>query len=132
MNGMKSMGVAVWLLCATATAAAQDTSELDRCLASGPAAMGQMGAMLQCAQSEFARQDKRLNANYQALTQRLDPTALAKLRAGQRAWITFRDAESASYLSDGRESALDAALAKARITGQRADELGARLNPGNP
>lgn len=61
----------------------------------------------QCLAAELSRADAELNRYYAAATKRLteqqDTTALAKLRAAERAWIAYRDAEcDAVYESWGQ------------------------------
>lgn len=61
----------------------------------------------QCLAAELRRADAELNRYYAAATKRLtdqqDMTALAKLRAAERAWIAYRDAEcDAVYESWGQ------------------------------
>ena len=63
----------------------------DACLA-GPAAnntAGQVG----CATKAAAAWDQELNRVYQKLMKTLDPSSQALLRASQRQWLAFRDAE---------------------------------------
>jgi uncharacterized protein YecT (DUF1311 family) len=71
------------------------------CLDSGDAAQGVQYAMNECANSEYERQDGRLNQAYVMVMRRLAPPAKVKLRTLQRAWIKTRDgkctAESAEY-----------------------------------
>ncbi len=61
----------------------------------------------QCLAIDLARADAELNRYYAAATKRLteqqDAAALAKLRAAERAWIAYRDAEcDAVYESWGQ------------------------------
>ena len=53
------------------------------------------GAMNVAAQREFAAADKRLNATYEKFIATLDVQGKTKLRAAERAWIAYRDAEAA-------------------------------------
>jgi uncharacterized protein YecT (DUF1311 family) len=46
------------------------------------------------AESDFAKSDAQLNVVYQKLITKLDATSTAKLRASQRAWLAFRDAQA--------------------------------------
>jgi uncharacterized protein YecT (DUF1311 family) len=48
-----------------------------------------------CAGAEFKKADARLNEVYQQLLKRFDtdPPAAQKIRAAQRAWIAYRDAQ---------------------------------------
>lgn len=56
-----------------------------------------------CAADDFAAADAELNAVWRDLTRGLadQPVALARLRAAQRAWIAFRDAEAAARVPVG-------------------------------
>ncbi|MCS2610576.1 lysozyme inhibitor LprI family protein [Halomonas dongshanensis] len=57
-----------------------------------------------CAAEEYQRADGALNSAYREVMARLtdNAPARAKLRAAQRAWISFRDAECA-YVSSATE-----------------------------
>ena len=123
MTPFRSTLVALTFCAFTLPALAAQSAAFDRCMNSGAAANGNMGAMLACAQQEYARQDRDLNREYQDLLPRLEPAAATHLRSAQRAWITFRDAEAASYVGDGSQSQLDALLTKAELTEQRAGQL---------
>ena len=63
-----------------------------------------------CAAEDYAEADAALNAAWRDLTRRLadQPLALQRLRAAQRAWLAFRDAEVASLLpvADGEDPRL--------------------------
>jgi uncharacterized protein YecT (DUF1311 family) len=116
------------LLCAASLPClAAQPDAYERCMNTGDAANGVMPAMLDCGKQELARQDKQLNQHYQALIKTLSPAQVSELRKGQRAWITFRDAESASYLTDGRESSINALASKANLTRLRAEQLRQRV-----
>jgi uncharacterized protein YecT (DUF1311 family) len=56
-------------------------------------------AMRQCEIARLKRADEGMNAAYKRLSARLDENAQAKLRAAQRAWLKYRDAEAA-YQAD--------------------------------
>ncbi|MDN5787984.1 lysozyme inhibitor LprI family protein [Pseudorhodobacter sp.] len=45
-----------------------------------------------CANQELKTADARLNKTYRALTRKLGPDSLNRLKKGQRAWIAYRDA----------------------------------------
>ncbi|NEX92642.1 lysozyme inhibitor LprI family protein [Caulobacter sp. 17J65-9] len=53
--------------------------------------------------AELASSDRALNATYQTLIRRLRPADQASLRAAQRAWIAFRDADCAFGDADKRD-----------------------------
>ena len=50
-------------------------------------------AMNQCAIDEYKKADAELNRVYQQLLPKLEATHQEKLKAAQRAWISFRDAD---------------------------------------
>lgn len=56
---------------------------------------GNQMEMNQCAADDYAAADKKLNATWKKLMEKFknDKTAIAKLKAAQKAWIAFRDAE---------------------------------------
>ncbi len=75
----------------------------------------------QCLAADLARADAELNRYYAAATKRLteqqDTAALAKLRAAERAWIAYRDAEcDAIYESWGQGTIRGAMNLRCRIT----------------
>lgn len=75
----------------------------------------------QCLAADLARADAELNRYYAAATKRLteqqDTAALAKLRAAERAWIAYRDAEcDAVYDSWGQGTIRGAMNLGCRIT----------------
>lgn len=96
----------------------------DRCM-SGPGGQTTMG-MIECGAAELKVQDARLNRAYQAAQKRMEkPRQKAALQKAQRAWITFRDADCASYLDAdwGSLARIEANSCVVDRTIQRADEL---------
>jgi uncharacterized protein YecT (DUF1311 family) len=65
--------------------------QLDSCL-NNPAASSTV-AQTQCIASAGAAWDHELNETYQKLLKSLDPASQTSLRASQRQWLAFRDAE---------------------------------------
>ena len=68
-------------------------------LATGPlavtAAHGQtQGEMNQEAAAEFKKTDRELNKLYPQVLAKLDAEGQEKLKAAQRAWVAFRDAQA--------------------------------------
>lgn len=59
---------------------------------------GSQSQMNTCAGADLQRADAELNQVYQAVLKRYadDPAFVARLRAAERAWIAFRDAELAA------------------------------------
>ena len=62
---------------------------------------GNQMEMNQCAADGYAAADKKLNATWKKLMAQFkdDKTATAKLKAAQKAWIAFRDAEIAAQFA---------------------------------
>lgn len=83
MRSSLVMVLAVW---AGAAAAAEDCT-----------ALATQGEMNGCAGRNFAAADADLNTLYRQVTERLagDAEGLGKLKAAERAWVAFRDAECA-------------------------------------
>lgn len=46
-----------------------------------------------CAAAELTRRDDELNGVYRSLLAKVDPSRQPLLRASERAWVAFRDAE---------------------------------------
>jgi len=83
-----------WMLGTTGQAFAQATGQDAACDNAQSTA-----AMRECEISRFKRADAGMIAAYRSLSARLDRSGQAKLRAAQKAWIKFRDAE-ADYQAD--------------------------------
>ena len=120
---MKALLVAAVLLAPAAAQAAQKPSALDRCLAS-PAGASTMG-QIQCIGEAVAVQDARLNKNYATAMKGLTLEQQASLRAAQRAWIAFKQADCQSLQDDawGTMSRVTANMCVLDRTTERADEL---------
>ncbi|QRN55773.1 DUF1311 domain-containing protein [Dyella caseinilytica] len=60
------------------------------------------GAMNECASNSYGAADKELNQVYQQVLRKYakDTVFVAKLKAAQKAWLTFRDAELAARFPD--------------------------------
>lgn len=88
-------------------------------------------AMNQEASGTFEQADQELNAVYQQILKRYsaDTTFLAALRASQRIWITFRDAELKMKYPDrganwyGSSHPMCVASYKAQLTRDRTETL---------
>lgn len=63
------------------------SAEGNRCLNSGKAAQGVIGAMEDCITAEFNKQDARLNAVFKQAMRRLQPARQTELRQSERAWL---------------------------------------------
>ncbi len=85
------------VLCLTCKLSAQTPSAdpidktLDTCLA-GPAGNNTVG-QVDCSAKAAAAWDRELNQVYNKLLKSLDPASQTLLRASQRQWLAFREAE---------------------------------------
>lgn len=89
--------------------------------ASGGATFG----MIDCINAEEKLWDQRLNRSYQAVLKQLTPDRQKSLRAAQRLWLQYRDANCGFYFDpDGGQMArLTATECHLRMTADRATEL---------
>jgi len=89
------------LALAAAAAAADDKDPIeagmDACLES-PDGASTVG-MVECMGTAYAAWDKELNAVYGRLVEALDRDSAAALKAAQRQWIAFRDADAAFQIA---------------------------------
>lgn len=99
------------------------SAQYARCLNAGDAAKGVTPAMVGCINQEYGRQDKRLNAAYQAAMTRLPARSQEALRAEQRAWIKRRDRGCEENLSGGTIDMIERAQCHLSMTTVRAVEL---------
>jgi len=110
---------------------ARYTPAYDKCLESpeGQSTAGMIG----CVGQELEVQDKALNAAYAASMAQLNDRQKAKLRAAQKAWIAFRDADCASREDQdwGTLSRIDANTCMLRRTVERTIELEAYPDQGD-
>jgi uncharacterized protein YecT (DUF1311 family) len=80
--------------------------------------------MVECLKAKTAQWDKRLNAAYQKALQDAVPAQRDPLRAAQRLWIQYRDANCLYYgMGEGTIARLDAGECMRSITEARAKEL---------
>lgn len=85
-------------------------------------------AILACVQEKAETADRRLNAAYRALRERIDPAQSQKLREAQRLWIRYRDANCAFYAAqEGSIGRVQAAECLRAMTEDRAQELEAAM-----
>ena len=83
-------------------------------------------AMRACENSRYERSEQRLNAEYGRLMKQLDHSRQERLRAAQRAWLSFRDANAAFVEGEAENGSLALLLkisALADMTEARALEL---------
>lgn len=86
--------------------------------------------MRACGESEYRRQDDRLNAEYQRAQARLTPSQFTTLRQEQRTWLRNRGSECRG--GGGTNGALSAILCRASETENRADYLANYRAAGRP
>jgi uncharacterized protein YecT (DUF1311 family) len=81
-------------------------------------------AMIQCLEAQRSSWDKKLNEAYKELLSTARPEQKAALRAAQRAWLSFRDANCQYYLKgEGSIARISAAACARDMTEKRAREL---------
>lgn len=96
-----------------------------------------------CALEEYERADRELNETYAALLRKesADATFVRKLRAAQRAWIRFRDAEiEATFACNEPNPAIcwgsvlptSINMYKAQLTRERTARLQRLMGEGRP
>jgi uncharacterized protein YecT (DUF1311 family) len=80
--------------------------------------------MVECLKAKTAQWGKRLNIAYQKAVQDAVPAQRDQLRAAQRLWIQYRDANCLYYgLGEGTIARLDAGECMRSMTEARAKEL---------
>ena len=80
--------------------------------------------MVECIKAKTAQWDKRLNAAYQKAQQDAAPAQRDQLRAAQRLWIQYRDANCLYYgMGEGTIARLDGGECMRSMTEARAKEL---------
>ncbi|WP_304170736.1 lysozyme inhibitor LprI family protein [Phenylobacterium aquaticum] len=82
-------------------------------------------SLRECYGAELKRQDARLNAAYAEALSTIDSAGKLKLRAAQRAWITFRDADCQAVFASygGTMAPMMEDQCQLDRTSQRADDL---------
>ena len=80
--------------------------------------------MVDCLKGKTAQWDKRLNAAYQAKLKEAEGKQREQLRAAQRLWLQFRDANCLYYgLGEGTIARIEAGECMRSLTEARAKEL---------
>jgi uncharacterized protein YecT (DUF1311 family) len=80
--------------------------------------------MVECLKAKTAQWDKRLNIAYQKAVQDAQPTQREPLRAAQRLWVQYRDANCLYYgMGEGTIARLDAGECMRSMTEARAKEF---------
>jgi len=102
-----SLGILACFLALGGPAGAESTPQenfpIDLWLEEALAADASTAGMVEAYAEGTKRWDKELNVQYQLLGQKLRPEALQALRASQRLWIKYRNAEIAAAQALGRE-----------------------------
>jgi len=83
-----------------------------------------------CEADNFAAADKDLNATYKALSSKLDAHELDQLKAAQRAWVTWRDAECVYQTTDsegGSIHSMEVSMCQTDLTTTRTKQLKAQI-----
>ena len=79
-----------------------------------------------CADQDFQKADKALNAAYRKVMADMDDATKTKLKIAQRAWVTFRDAEcdyESMSEAGGSMQPMIYSTCQARLTKVRTKEL---------
>ncbi len=85
-------------------------------------------AIVGCIDAKTEVWDQRLNSSYRDLMHRIDAGQSEPLRAAQRLWVRYRDANCAFYgAQDGTIREIQAAECLRVMTKQRAIELGVAM-----
>lgn len=80
--------------------------------------------IVDCVNAHAQRWDKKLNAAYQAAMKRQSASQRERLRAAQRLWVQYRDANCRYYaMGEGTIARIEAANCVRAMTRQRATEL---------
>jgi len=80
--------------------------------------------MIECIEGKTKLWDKRMNAAYQDALKDAEPAQREQLRAAQRLWLQYRDANCAYYqLGQGSIARVQAEDCMFRMTKARAKEL---------
>jgi uncharacterized protein YecT (DUF1311 family) len=85
---------------------------------------GNTSQMVECLKAKTAQWDRRLNIAYQKAVQDAQPAQRDQLRAAQRLWVQYRDANCLYYgLGEGTIARLDAGECMRSMTEARAKEF---------
>ncbi|MFM0405223.1 lysozyme inhibitor LprI family protein [Paraburkholderia dipogonis] len=101
----------------------EPAADFDSCMSKSA---GVTADMLDCIGADTKRHDAALNKSYQAAIKSLSPDRRQKLIAAQRAWLTYRAAQT-SFTDDpdgGTSAQVNAADEFRQMTAQRAEQLG--------
>ena len=80
--------------------------------------------MVQCLKAKTAYWDKRMNTAYREAIKTIEPKQREQLRAAQRLWVQYRDANCLYYgLGEGTIARIEAGECMRSMTEVRAKEL---------
>jgi uncharacterized protein YecT (DUF1311 family) len=80
--------------------------------------------IVECLKTKTAQWDKRLNAAYKQALEDAQPKQRGQLRAAQRLWVQYRDANCLYYdLGEGTIARIEAGYCMKDLTQSRAQEL---------
>ena len=89
-----------------------------------PSCDGNTFQMVECLKARTAQWDKRLNVAYQKAVQDAGSAQRDQLRAAQRLWVQYRDANCLYYgLGEGTIARVEAGECMRDMTKARAEEL---------
>ena len=89
-----------------------------------PSCDGNTYQMVECLKAKTAQWDKRLNAAYQKALEAAGNAQRDQLRAAQRLWVQYRDANCLYYgMGEGTIARLEAGECMRSMTEMRAKEL---------
>jgi len=118
---LKSAASAFALLMLVSVACAEDKEEAQP---SEPSCTGNTMQMVECLKAKTAEWDKRMNTAYQKALKDAGPKQKDQLRAAQRLWVQYRDANCLYYgLGEGTIARIDAGECMRNMTEARAKEL---------
>ena len=118
MNCFLKLSVAAAILALASVAHAGDQGDPEQ------SCDGNTFQMVECLKAKTAQWDKRLNIAYQQALKDAVPAQHDPLRAAQRLWIQYRDANCLYYgMGEGTIARLDAGECMRSMTETRAKEL---------
>jgi uncharacterized protein YecT (DUF1311 family) len=119
MRGLLKHAVAAMVLgCLAGAAQAGDQGDPEQ------SCQGNTFEMVECLKAKTAQWDKRLGIAYQQAMKDAQPAQREQLRAAERLWIQYRDANCLYYgMGEGTIARLDAGECMRSMTEARAREL---------
>jgi uncharacterized protein YecT (DUF1311 family) len=118
MRGIHGFAAALMVMALAPAAFAGDAGDPER------SCDGSTAEMVDCLGAKTARWDKRMTIAYQEALKNATPQQHDQLRAAQRLWIQYRDANCLYYgLGEGTIARVDAAECMRSMTEVRAREL---------